>query len=123
MITIFQKGNFKSQPFQDHHILTKSKWLEPCPFMTTTSSHNQIYPKALLLRPSHSPKVEIVTNQSFQGHNNFPKKKNLKPVISRPPWHPKVKKLSKISPYKTTTPSQSKNYQNQSFYDNHTLQK
>ena len=102
----------QSQSFQDCHNLPKWYFPKTSPYKTTTAPQSEINLKSLLSgsphspkvnglksllsRPPHPPKVKFIKIQSFQDHHILPK------------WT-----LSKVSPYKTTTPSQVKVIQHQ----------
>ena len=67
--------------------------LNPCNMQNLQAKSFKKWVDSILWRPSHPTKVEIVKNQFFQDHLSLP-----------------MKKLLKISSFKTTTPSQSRNY-------------
>ena len=76
--------------------------------MTTPSQSRDCY-KSVLSRPSHTFKLETVTNHFFQDHHTLPNQKLLqissfKTTTPFPKW-----KLLQISSFKTTTPSKSRN--------------
>ena len=100
----------QNQSFQEHHTLQKWKLLKINSFKSTIPSQskiiqNQSFPdhissqcgidwkSGFFSKTLHSSKADNVYNQFFPDHHRLPK------------W-----KLLKISPFRTTIPSQSKNY-------------
>ena len=130
----------QNQFFHDHDTLPNKKLFKITSFKTTTPSKSRNCSKSVLSRPPHPPKVETVKNQFFQDHHTLPKIESVQNQFFQDHHTLPKYKLFKISSFKTTTPSQSRNcsksllsrpphppkvetVQNQFYHDHHTLPK
>ena len=115
----------KNEFFQDQHTLPKYQLLKMNHLKTTILSQSVKCLKSVLSRPPYSPNVETVKSQFFQATTPSNHRMCKKSVLSRPSHPPKLSpvkiqffqdhhtlpmlKQLKISSFKTTTPSQSRN--------------
>ena len=78
-------------------------------FKSTTSFQSKNWKKSVLSRLSHPPEVKFTKNLSLQDHHTLPKRKLPKTMSLQGNHILPMGKLQNMSPFKTSTLSQSRN--------------